>query len=166
MLYQDFIAGNISLPEAPEAIAFYLEYSIQRFGGLTLLYDDTIFFRLFNAFIKSNNLAIDLIYLLVQEKIELTDIKNLAGDQSTNSGATLNKQTNQTQTGYTAFGNDTTEPYIKASGATDNDQTNTNQALNFNILKNMYMIYDIDFTDLFKKIDKQLLQLLQTLYSY
>lgn len=166
MLYQDFIDALNSANTFSEAVKFYLDYSAEKFGRLTLLYDTIIFFDLFKAFIKSNNLAIDLVYLLVQEKIDLTDIKNLAGDQSTNSGATLNKQTNQTQTGYTAFGNDTTEPYIKASGATDNDQTNTNSALNFNILKNMYMIYDIDFTELFKRIDKQLLQLLQTLYSY
>lgn len=165
MKYQLFVLG-LNPADLSEAVKFYLDYSAEKFGGLSLLYEPTIFARLFAGFIKSNNLAIDLNYLLVQEKIELTDIKNLAGDQSTNNNQTINKQTNKTGTGYTAYGNDSTEPYIKIDGATDNDQTSAGAALNFNMLKNMYMIYDIDFTDLFKRIDKQLLQLLQTIYAY
>lgn len=165
MEYQLFIE-QFNPPRISPAITFYLDYTVEKYGGLSLLYEPTIFNRLFTAFIKSNNLAIDLSYLLIQEKIDLTDIKNLAGDQSTSNNTTINKQTNQTGTGYTAYGNDTTEPYIKIDGATDNDQTSAGTALNFNMLKNMYLIYDIDFTDLFKRIDKQLLQLLQTLYTY
>lgn len=165
MEYQLFILG-LDPANLTDAVKFYLDYSAEKYGGLSLLYEPTIFSRLFASFIKSNNLAIDLSYLLIQEKIDLTDIKNLAGDQSTSNNTTINKQTNKSGTGYTAYGNDSTEPYIKIDGATDNDQTSANSALNFNMLKNMYLIYDIDFTDLFKRIDKQLLQLLQTLYAY
>lgn len=165
MEYQLFIE-QFTYDRISPAITFYLDYTVEKYGGLSLLYEPTIFSRLFAGFIKSNSLAIDLSYLLVQEKIDLTDIKNLAGDQSTNNNTTVNKQTNKTGTGYTAYGNDTVEDYIKINGATDNDQNSVSTALNFNMLKNMYMIYDIDFTDLFKRIDKQLLQLLQTLYAY
>lgn len=165
MEYQLFIE-QFTYARISPAITFYLDYSVEKYGGLSLLYEPTIFVRLFTAFLKSNTLAIDLSFLLIQEKIEQTDIKNLAGDQSTQTASTINKQTNLTGTGYTAYGADSDEPYIKITGNTDNDQQNQSNALNFNMLKNMYLIYDIDFTDLFKRIDKQLLQLLQTLYAY
>lgn len=165
MEYELFIT-DLDQTNLTPAKKFYLEYSADKYGNLSLLYEPTIFVRLFTAFLKSNTLAIDLSFLLIQEKIEQTDIKNLAGDQSTQTASTINKQTNLTGTGYTAYGADSDEPYIKITGNTDNDQQNQSNALNFNMLKNMYLIYDIDFTDLFKRIDKQLLQLLQTLYAY